>query len=188
VDRRGERTSDIAWKDVRRPGRGVEVDGRVGIERVLRRLSLRACGVYDVKKTAGYETGRKRVGKTGGKKRRDPKEMLQVERKGYLYRTEVGIDDSERALHTLVASVVVDAHVERGGVDTLEVTIEHVLEIIEVVMLGARRVIVGEGDGKTKVPPIIISHRSGNIPIILIKHGLKVPSANPNVDLGIIAV
>jgi hypothetical protein len=136
--------------------------------------------------------GRKKgVGRLG-RNERDPKKRRgkwYSERK--IYTERKGVSTSQRdgqALAASLASVVVNAHVEAGRVDTLEVPVEDVLEIIEVVMLRADGIVVSECDGETKVPAIIISHGGSEVSIVLIENGLEVACTDANVDLGIIAV
>jgi len=86
------------------------------------------------------------------------------------------------------ASVVIDTHVQAAWVDTLEVSVEHVLEIVEVVVLRADGIVVGERDGQSIVPSIVVAHGRGEIAIVLVEDSLEVPRANANVDFGIVAV
>lgn len=86
------------------------------------------------------------------------------------------------------AGVVVDTHVEAAGVDALKIPIEDVLEIVEVVVLRAYGIVVGEGNGEAKVPAIVVAHSGGEIAVVLVENGLEVAGTNGNVGVSIIAV
>lgn len=84
---------------------------------------------------------------------------------------------------------MVDAHIDRGGVYTLQVSVEHVLEIVEVVVLSASGIVVSTGDGETLIPSIVGSHSTGDISTALvIDHVLEVASANADVGGSVVAV
>lgn len=77
-------------------------------------------------------------------------------------------------------------HVEAGNVETLEVTTEHVLEVTEVTMSSADRIVVGERDRKIKVPVIIVSRGGCDNSVVSVEVILDVSRANADIDLGVI--
>lgn len=117
-------------------------------------------------------------------------------RLGYVFGIELGRardrenDDGARRLLAVtgLAGVVINAHVQIRGVDTLEVPIEHILQVIQIVMLSAGRVVVGEGSGETLVPSIVLSHGGGEISIVTIQDSLEILGSDADIRHGVIAV
>ena len=103
-----------------------------------------------------------------------------------------------------LARVKVDAHVDRGGVDTLNVSVEDAVEIIcrhgqneedesmsgltEIVVLSADGIVVRRGDSHAALPAIVGTHGSSDVAVVGIDHRLHVARTDANVDLGVEAV
>jgi len=70
----------------------------------------------------------------------------------------------------------------------LEVSVEDILQVIEVVVLRADGIVVGEGNSEAIVPAIVVTHGRSEVAIVLVEDGLEVPGTNGNVCVRIVAV
>lgn len=53
---------------------------------------------------------------------------------------------------------MIGAHLQLVGINSLKKSVEYVLEIVQVVVLGADRVVVGLFHGQSSVPPVVPTH------------------------------
>lgn len=72
-------------------------------------------------------------------------------------------------------------------VDTLQVAVENVLEVVEVVSLTASALVVGICFGHTRGPSIVATESCGNIASAVTKNGIEILASDINVGLGIVA-
>jgi len=78
-----------------------------------------------------------------------------------------------------------DAHVERAGVNTLQVPIEHSLEIIEIAPLSTRRPSIGITLGHAREPPVVHAHGLSEVPPDRVRRARQVAGSNANVRSGV---
>lgn len=88
----------------------------------------------------------------------------------------------------ILARVEVDAHVERVGVDALDVAVEDAVEVIEIVVLRANGIVVGSRDSQPTSPSVVLAHTGGDIAVVGVNPRLHVASTNANVGRRIIAI
>jgi len=93
-----------------------------------------------------------------------------------------------RACVDLRARIMVDAHIQLRRVDTLKEPIEHVLQIIQIIVLSTGRVVVGEGGSETGIPPVIFAHGRSQIPIIAIQNRLEILRSDTDVRRRVVTV
>jgi hypothetical protein len=83
----------------------------------------------------------------------------------------------------LAVGVEEDPHVELRGINSLQVTVEDILEVIEIVPLSTSGIVVciclGHADG----PSVPFAHGLDNIASCIRKDGLEVVGSNANVRL-----
>lgn len=124
-------------------------------------------------------------------KRRDPKKGgnatvngrgIGTERTGY-WQARRGTRLSTRGA---LSKCGVDMYIEAGRVDTPEVTVEHVLEVIQAIMLSADRMVAAQRDHKTKASAITVSHSGCDNSVVLVEDAIDVSRAKPKIDLGVI--
>jgi hypothetical protein len=87
-----------------------------------------------------------------------------------------------------LARVEVDAHVDRVGVDTLDVSVEDAVEIIEIVVLRADGIVVRRGNSHATSPAIVGTHGGSDVAVVGVDHRPHVAGTNANVDRGVKAV
>lgn len=98
-------------------------------------------------------------------------------------------NDGDRACVDLWgASIMVDPHIQLLRVDTLNVPIEHILQVIQIIVLSAGRIVVGEGGGETGIPPVIFPHGRRQIPVIAIQNRLEILRSDTDVRLRVVTV
>lgn len=88
----------------------------------------------------------------------------------------------------LRASIVVDPHIQLVRADTLNEPIEHVLQIIQIIMLRAGRIVVGEARREPGIPPVIFSHGRGQIPVIVVQNRLEILRSDTDVRRRVVTV
>jgi hypothetical protein len=82
---------------------------------------------------------------------------------------------------------VVDTHADGRGIDTLDVAVENVLDVVEIVVLSADCVVVGIKHGHPFAPSIVFAHSENDIAVGVVDHLLEVFGADADVGLGIVA-
>ena len=87
-----------------------------------------------------------------------------------------------------LARVVIDAHVDATRIDTLQVPIEYVLQIIQVVVLRANRVVVRQRRRQSVIPPVVFPHRRSQVAVVRVQDGLEVLGPNLDVRHRVVAV
>ncbi|CAG8779172.1 900_t:CDS:1, partial [Acaulospora colombiana] len=83
--------------------------------------------------------------------------------------------------------VVVDTHIDGRGIDTLDVAVEDVLDVVEVVVLSADGIVVGIEHGHSLTPSVVVAHSLNDVSVCFVNHLLHVLGTDADVGLGVVA-